>query len=214
MQVVFPDGAKQSLKMVWSEEKRHYTADGVIDTQGQLGEIKLDYILRCIVPALGGVISFEVKDTKRTGYKVTIDAAATYGSKTVSVGEQVGTNTAFAFNVKLGNTTHEDLRSGKFKIFFKVADSSDVEFHSASIDASTNSNGEAISFSYTLADAKLPSGQLSFVIDVADAKGVHTHHVTSYVLSLPMIATDINFDQDSFKIGDKVCPCCPFWLCV
>lgn len=74
-----------------------------------------------------------------------------------------------------------------------------------------SSRSNPIGFAFTLKSNNLPSGDLIFRFDVVSATGVvHTTEVVKYQLSVPMVATQINFEGVTGAPTYKYAPCPTF----
>jgi len=197
-----------SAKLKWMD-KEYYTPDEFFDTSNHLGEMKFVYNIRCYVVGVGE-LSFEKTDIKLVGYGVVVDPQATLEvtGKEFRPGETVAIGTDFAFSLTLQNQTHDSLTSGNFDVIFTVLDSSLVAIHTDRINC--NGNTKPLKFAYSLKSSNIPSGELAFHFEVAAGGKIHTSEVVTYQLSIPMIATNIQFDGFTrgtpalYKIGQTV----------
>ncbi len=129
---------------------------------------------------------------KHIGYGVTVAAQANFAGKDIKEGETIGVGTELRFGYTLHNQTNPAFYGGDFEMIFDILDSSLVNIYHQTL--SGKDSRDAITFSYTLKSASVPSGQLTARLSLKGKTGVHTSKDVVYNLGVTMIATEINFD--------------------
>lgn len=195
----------KNLKLSFDADRQRYTTSESVDSTNQLGAAKFDYVIRVEVAEIGDFV-VHVVDVKQIGYGVTIASQANLAGKDIKEGETIGIGTELKFGFTLHNQTHESFNSGDFDIIFNVLDSSRVSIHSQTING--RDNKEAITFSYALKSAAIPSGELVCLFEVKGKEGVHTTKSVIYNLAMLMIASEISFDGSAkpaqYKLGEVI----------
>lgn len=198
---------RNTIDLQWKEEAQRYVAEDAFDTSDKLGEIKFDYTVRFHVAGIGE-IDFSLEDIKTIGYGITVASTANFLGKDIQEGEVAGSGTEFTFGVTLRNQTKDNFVSGNFDLVFQVLDSSFVTIHEEKVEGKSNTN--PFKFAYTLEKTNIPSGILTFQFSVKNENGVHTVKKVQYLLSTPMVASHITFQNapkgvaPSYKVGDFV----------
>lgn len=184
-------GADRKIKLQWNPERVAYTTDESFDTNGKLGELSVT--VNVGIQVVGETVGFALHESKKIGYNMRLKPSAKVAGKDVKVGDYVTVGTEFSFEVELA--TQQPVTQGNFELIFSVMDSSDVVISQTVKDCSKASG--PLSFNYELNHAGLPSGALSFRFQVKDtASGIiHTQQRIAYVLSLPMVASQITFEK-------------------
>jgi hypothetical protein len=188
----------------FNPQTKNYETQDYFDTTGLYGELVLSYTLTWTVPGFEDLSITQV-DRKSVGFDLAIDAKAVSSDDEFDPHETVDIPTSFTFEVQLGTVSvpRPELVKGDFDVILTVLDSSNIALHTEVLDARTNTG--AIGFKYDLDGANLPSGRLTFRVQIKTDKGIHTTEEVWYNVRLPMVATDIDFDEgQTFNFGQNV----------
>jgi len=181
-------------------DSSQYLASSDLNTKDTLGSLTFHYDLSTYIYPLGE-IKFTVKDVKRVGYDIALTENVVSGDRTVQSGEAVVPGTKFNFGLELSTTSTPSFVSGGFVVDFKVLDASNVVKHTASLDGS--SNDSPIAFDYVLTGDDLPSGDVSFVFEIRNERGLHTSKKVAYFFQQQMLATEVSF-QPTLNLGETL----------
>lgn len=197
--------ADKTFKLLFSDEHQAFVTEEVYQTEGKLGELSVKVLVQ--VPLAGGErIGLSSTQTFNLGYSMDVKASAKVAGHEIAVGEAVTVGTEFNFDVSL--TSKQAITSGAFDLVFSVLDSSNVLVFQSKKDY-VKQGAATVAFSYELKQADLPAGALTFKLHVLDhaTNTVHTSQTFSYLLQLPMVATQIKIGdgktlKPSFKLGE------------
>lgn len=205
-----------STGLSWSPEHQVYICEEMLGTSGLLGTLVLEYTVRSNVASVGDVVLTRT-DTRNVGYGIKVNPAITVAGKEVFQGDAVSIGSDFEFEIELYNQTVTRLQTDETALVMTVLDSADNTLTTAAL--SPPFYEDRLLFHYSLDEASIPAGALTFRFDVSNVAREEVHTSTSLTFNyvMPMVASKITFlgggeglpeatagAQRSYKIGDKI----------
>jgi len=189
----------ESHQLHYNAENQIYTADEFYSTENLLGPVSFDYTIRWP----GEKIELQSNNQLNIGYKSTVKYRTTHSERDVETGGVIGQGTTFKFSPSY-STVSGTIKDRQFETIFTILDSSNTIIHENTFHASKTS--KQIKFDYTLTSTAIPSGVLTVKISVKDLAQniIHTVDTFSYIITVPMVASEIKIDKTDYHIGDTV----------